>query len=179
MTLLDFIQLSCIVCEESSFRFFYCRQHKETEFSTELSGRENNLIGYFSNTNFVIHCDNNTISVDSGGYSFSKFRIMKECVKDHYKTSTNYIKRNLTDNRLIVPDGKLYDYFNFKFNEEDDDRVPFGGGSLNFINNYETNQTLLMTLEGYKKFPLISLNRLNFKSPIDIVDKLESLTVLL
>lgn len=174
MNLATFTETPCAVCGGSSFTFFYGRKFKETQ----LNIRGDKLFGYLMNIDFLIDPSDNTLIVLSGNRDyFLRFRILKEC-NYHYRASTNYINVK-TAGKLSNIDGLMYEEIYIKLNEGDDERVPEGGGTIHFTNNYAKNETNLMTVGGYKKLPIVSLDKFDFKNPIDILDKLESLMVLL
>jgi hypothetical protein len=178
MILLDFIKSPCLLCDGNDFVFYYCRKYKE--FPLEVN--ESCLIGNHPGdviTPIKIDIINNEMNLDTDSKLCLFFRIAKSCNCGHYSTSTNYIVRNFSNNKLTVPDNLMYDDITIRFLKGIDIRVPEEGGSINFINHYEKNETSLMTTTGWRKLPILSLNRFNLKNPIEVLNKIESLMVLL
>lgn len=181
MFLIDFVNKPCVVCSENNFTFSYCRKYKETD----LEYNNGILYGHIYAINFSINSLKDTFSVDPPHSDAAadivepwlKFRLMKECAAGHYRTSTKFIDR--CNDKLFTPDGVMYDDIHFRFDETSDDRVPEGGGSINFINNYDKNEMILMTPNGPKKFPIVPLDRFDLTDPVSVLNKLESLVILL
>lgn len=174
MILNNFIRKPCPVCNDNVFILSYGRQYRECFISLI----ENNILEIKSDDDniFTINLIDDTII---GNISSRRFRIMKDCHHSHYKVSTNYIERPFfIDGKLIVPDGLMYEDICVRFDDIQDKRVPEGGGSINLINDYHKNKTMLNTPDGWKSIPIIPLNRFDFSNPISVLNKLESLLIL-
>jgi len=185
--LTDFINTPCPVCDGTDFEFTYARKFRDRRFNYDngiLSWRPSQSIG--SAPSVFIDPVMKIIKVVPWTKRdlMKRFRIMKECAaSNHYRACTYFIESEFDilkeEGQLSVPAGRMYDHFYIRFNEGDDERVPEGGGSLNFTIDYDKKCTRVMTVDRTKTLPLVPLDRFDMKDPIGVVKKLESLMVLL
>lgn len=183
MTLRDFVYTPCLVCGNVEFNFSYVKPHLGRD-KRRLILNGNTLSAHAPSFNISIH-DESIMLSDRLRESMPSIRIRKECAKEnHYRTSTSAIYIPLTPNeniKLSILDDRMYDRFILKLNSNDDNRVPEEGASIDIIINHSKNKTMVRTTEtgGYKNLPFIPLDRFDFKNPVQVLNKLESLMVLI